>query len=252
MNRPNLLHQKFGKLTVIRDVRNLDGTPTWECLCTCGKHRKVITNHLVRGKTTHCGCDNYKPKFNSAKTKLLSSYKRTAKTKKYEFLLTDDEFFELTKQSCFYCNNEPNNIMYSRTNEYTYSGIDRLDNNIGYVSGNCVPCCSVCNYAKRDMTVDQFKNWIKRIYINQYRKISDKSPGVIMDELITTIIKCFYAQEEIMNNVLTDEEIAKASIDAQEYNSKRNKLIRSIDALLDFEDDSPSKKTYTYFKEEDI
>jgi hypothetical protein len=142
--------------------------------------------------------------------------------------------------------------MYSRTNEYTYSGIDRLDNNIGYVSGNCVPCCSVCNYAKRDMTVDQFKNWIKRIYINQYRKISDKSPGVIMDELITTIIKCFYAQEEIMNNVLTDEEIAKASIDAQEYNSKRNKLIRSIDALLDFEDDSPSKKTYTYFKEEDI
>lgn len=28
------------------------------------------------------------------------------------------------------------------------SGIDRLDNQIGYVPGNCVPCCASCNSKK--------------------------------------------------------------------------------------------------------
>jgi len=28
------------------------------------------------------------------------------------------------------------------------SGIDRLDNKLGYISGNCVPCCTLCNSKK--------------------------------------------------------------------------------------------------------
>lgn len=46
------------------------------------------------------------------------------------------------------------------------NGIDRLDSSIGYVKTNVVSCCTKCNYAKHEMTIDEFKEWIKKIYIN--------------------------------------------------------------------------------------
>jgi hypothetical protein len=30
-------------------------------------------------------------------------------------------------------------------------GLDRLDNDIGYMSGNVVPCCGICNTTKNSM-----------------------------------------------------------------------------------------------------
>jgi 5-methylcytosine-specific restriction endonuclease McrA len=48
--------------------------------------------------------------------------------------------------------------------EYTYSGIDRLDNAIGYEPPNCVPCCDICNLAKRDMSYGAFVAWMRRTH----------------------------------------------------------------------------------------
>ena len=31
---------------------------------------------------------------------------------------------------------------------------------------NCVPCCSFCNYAKHEMTEEEFKNYISKVYTN--------------------------------------------------------------------------------------
>ena len=46
---------------------------------------------------------------------------------------------------------------------YTYNGIDRKDNNLGYEKANCVPCCKRCNQMKNDMTMDEFINQIINI-----------------------------------------------------------------------------------------
>lgn len=46
----------------------------------------------------------------------------------------------------------------------TGSALDRLDSHQGYVIGNVVPCCGDCNRAKGDLTVEEFKNLIRRIY----------------------------------------------------------------------------------------
>ena len=43
------------------------------------------------------------------------------------------------------------------------NGIDRIDNNIGYTKENSVPCCEICNKAKRDMSYNDFINYLKRI-----------------------------------------------------------------------------------------
>jgi len=64
-------------------------------------------------------------------------------------------------------------------------------------------------------------------------KMSDitiKSLGTLIDELITTNIKCWFAQETIMKS--NDEaEIAKAAKAAQALNKRRCLLIQSIDKL---------------------
>ena len=38
-----------------------------------------------------------------------------------------------------------------------------------YSAANCVPCCSDCNYAKREMSQESFKNLVARIYAHQSR-----------------------------------------------------------------------------------
>lgn len=73
--------------------------------------------------------------------------------------------------------------------------------------------------------------------------ISKKTPAMLIDELTTTLIKCFMAQERVMNPK-NNEDLIIAAKAAQELNAKRNKLIRAIDKELGFLDASPTEKTY--------
>lgn len=58
-----------------------------------------------------------------------------------------------------------------------------------------------------------------------------KSIGTLIDELITTDIKCWFAQETVMNE--TDViKVSEAAKQAQLTNARRNKLIRAIDERL--------------------
>lgn len=47
---------------------------------------------------------------------------------------------------------------------YRHNGIDRINPNKGYSSDNCVSCCSKCNYAKHEMTIDEYKEWLVKSY----------------------------------------------------------------------------------------
>ena len=47
--------------------------------------------------------------------------------------------------------------------DYIYNGIDRVDSNIGYIFENCVPCCKLCNMAKKEYPVEEFKEWIAKL-----------------------------------------------------------------------------------------
>lgn len=73
--------------------------------------------------------------------------------------------------------------------------------------------------------------------------ISQKSTATLIDELITTSMKCWFAQEDVMKQ--TDPQIvAKAAKLAQETNARRNALIRAIDARLGEAGNSQLGKTY--------
>lgn len=91
---------------------------------------------------------------------LYSQYKTKAKVRGIEWELSREQFEEYVIQSCHYCNSDGSpRSDFTGSDSYVLCGIDRLDPKQGYYEGNCVPCCMVCNRAKRDMTYDEFKNW---------------------------------------------------------------------------------------------
>ena len=101
---------------------------------------------------------------------LFSSYKQRAIGHGKPFGLSESQFADLVMGDCNYCGAKPSNYIRSfhpQTNkkyELTYNGIDRVNNDMGYVAGNCVTCCKNCNLAKRAMSKDEFLNWVGNVY----------------------------------------------------------------------------------------
>lgn len=97
--------------------------------------------------------------------KYFYSIKSKSKYRKLEFNLSKDFVYHISLKNCYYCSKKPENIFYTKSNIYKfyYSGIDRVDNNLGYLEYNCVPCCKQCNYAKNNHTIDFFIQHVKNI-----------------------------------------------------------------------------------------
>lgn len=139
----------------------------WMCKCDCGTIKEVYNNSIVSGKSLSCGCIKRKLEFGqAAKNNILCSYKGKCHRKSIEFKLTNDQFFELMNNSCFYCGKAPENNHTSKKfyGNYIYSGIDRIDNNQGYIINNVVSSCKNCNLAKRSLTQTEFLKMVFLIY----------------------------------------------------------------------------------------
>lgn len=172
----DLTGQRFGRWAVIRiSGKRRNNSLLWECHCDCGNVGYITGAHLVRGDSRSCGClaaELAKEKYSlpdgvAAFNSLYGSYRDGAKKRGYKFNLTKKEFRELTEQDCYYCGTSPSQIHINGKNGgYVYNGVDRLDNNKGYFLSNCVPCCKTCNFAKSEMTQDEFANWIYSVYHN--------------------------------------------------------------------------------------
>lgn len=173
----DLIGKQFNNWTILECLKGNKGfSPKVKCKCICGSVFIRDKKSIVRGESKgcrQCRVYSYKlPKREGVLNTLFREYKRCAKKNNREVLLTKDEFRKLTKSKCFYCGNFPKTI---RTNSngnsgYTFNGIDRRDNSLGYTIENSVPCCKNCNYMKRKVSEDSFIKHIGMIYKN-YRKI---------------------------------------------------------------------------------
>ena len=175
MGRLKLKNKRFGRWFVLGFVKT-DGQrgAIWRCKCDCGTIRNVRGGSLMAGRSKSCGClrDDVSrercalPKSEAAFNAIFSRYKRQAKERNLEFLLSKEQFKKLTKKNCFYCNTSPTMVeKHPRMNGvYVYSGVDRVNNSIGYVIDNCVSCCWICNTMKRKLSQKEFFNHIEKIY----------------------------------------------------------------------------------------
>ena len=183
MSKPiDMNGKKFARLTIIKQadyyINPTTGKKTlkWECLCDCGNKTIVLGSSLRKGATTSCGCKrlenlgkvnlaNRKEFGESSFNQLYSGYKYAAKKRNHVFELDKKQFRKLITKNCTICKSPPNSKRYSKTShgEFIYNGIDRIDNDEGYIISNVRTLCKLCNYAKGSLTEIQFQEWLDRI-----------------------------------------------------------------------------------------
>jgi hypothetical protein len=173
MKRIDLCGKKFGLLSVVsfshsHVLPSGQKRAMWNVVCDCGSSNVISSSNLK--VTTSCGCLkkeglNKKPFGIASFNAKYSQYVNSAKKRGFIFDLSKDQFRKIIEQPCFYCGQEKfTKTQQKNCNGYFESnGVDRIDSNKGYLLDNCVPCCSVCNKMKLDLSVDKFYEHIEKI-----------------------------------------------------------------------------------------
>lgn len=180
MKRIDLTGRKFGRLSVLGYSHShiqpsKQKRAIWNVECECGVKKTVSTANLTgkKSSTISCGC-YFKELLHKGmrKTSEMSEFKThyslckgRSNTDKKEFDISFDEYVSIIVNNCEYCGIEPPKRFYKsgKDKKIKCHGIDRVDNEKGYVAGNCVSCCARCNQMKSILTVESFLNHIKRI-----------------------------------------------------------------------------------------
>lgn len=160
MRRQNLVGRRFGRWEVLKYSENRH----WRCRCDCGKEGMVTTQNLTRGNSRGCRDCATLPIGESAFRDLLSRYQRSATKRGYAWELSSEHARRLFQSDCDYCGAIPAKTWAAHLKGgFCFNGIDRLDNFVGYISSNCVSCCSTCNYMKQGLSRTQFFSHVRQI-----------------------------------------------------------------------------------------
>lgn len=167
------------------------------CTCECGNTIQVLNGSLKSNLTKSCGCLSKEfaaslgkktdhKRIDGDKQALknyLAAYKSGARNRKLQWCLTDSDFSAFVSKNCHYCGEKPRPYLISRDKylqnclalnidpdiEFAeqkvimVNGVDRLDNDVGYLLENCVSCCPMCNKMKGSLPLDAWIKWLKRI-----------------------------------------------------------------------------------------
>lgn len=179
----DLTGKRFGaRIAIVRTFPPLHlektgkNRPFWKTRCDCGVEQVVSSG----GLKTHnsCGCLSReatrkrlsKPFGEASRNNLYTRHQINAALRGYQFTLSVEECEVLWKSDCHYCGVPPiqvaKNIHRRFNGAYLHNGIDRADNTMGYIQGNCLPCCKRCNYMKRAMPYEEFIQHIARMAKN--------------------------------------------------------------------------------------
>jgi hypothetical protein len=138
----------------------------WLCRCICGKECVIPGGHLRANMRKSCGCRSELRIDEVGVNRIYAGYKAKSKKRNVRFELEKNDFEKLIKGNCFYCNTPPSQILKrlkSRKLQILYNGIDKVTPSLGYIKENCVSCCRYCNQSKSDLSVDQWKEYIRRV-----------------------------------------------------------------------------------------
>lgn len=200
------------------------------------------------------GLSNYKTRF--------SKYQYKAKERSIEFLINENEFYNICREKCYICGVEPDNQKY-------FCGIDRLNSKLPYEFNNCKACCKECNIMKNKLEFNYFKNKLQTIYdniiennkylenIKEYKTICNntvlnKNQNKLSNET-KLLIKEY--DDEIKKKITiltnTDKELQKMKI--EEYSKKENTDNRNNQKIKNYIETiikpKAEKETKKYFED---
>ena len=173
LHYPNLIGARFGKLIVVEALGIRKSFSIWKCKCDCGGEKIVRTSSLKGGNVRSCGCIRsgylrnsvgHLPYGEAVFNLVVKMYRDNAIKHKLAWELSKEEARTLFKGDCHYCGDPPSRTLKGRAyGEFTYNGIDRVNNSKGYLKGNVVSCCTRCNFKKSEMSLTEFTTWIVKV-----------------------------------------------------------------------------------------
>jgi len=101
---------------------------------------------------------------------VYSDYRCSARSRHIDFSLSKDVFEKLITANCVYCGKPPSNLKRG----YSYNGLDRINQDVGYELGNVFTCCYVCNKWKGELSLQQFLDHVKAIVDHSVKLASDR------------------------------------------------------------------------------
>jgi hypothetical protein len=138
----------------VREKRCRMKLPQLSMCVKCGVEHQTINQHhtceqCVPNQKEYAA--NYKNGLNGR----WQMYRANARKRKLPFELTIEQFAEFWQKPCSYCGSEIETV-----------GIDRVDSSLGYLAGNLVSCCGVCNQSKNDLTRSAWIAHLKAVLTN--------------------------------------------------------------------------------------
>jgi hypothetical protein len=134
-----------------------------KCL-ECGHfsvQRGVDLELLKIRECQQCKISNRDPNLNTAFLRTRGN----AKTRNIEFSISKSYYESVSKNNCYYCNQKPMQDSKDSVSRCpSYNGLDRIDPRYGYIENNVVSCCKYCNYAKHNLSLTEFKEWLIKCY----------------------------------------------------------------------------------------
>ena len=142
------------KLTELVRAKGKHNKELRRCIPCYEKLKKYESQRAVRER-------NYKAEAFTNKHVFWNHYVKSAKKRNIDFGISKTLFNELILKKCFYCEHFKDNEV---------NGIDRIDNNKGYIEGNAVTCCQICNMMKSTQHPQEF---IDKLYaINLFKTMN--------------------------------------------------------------------------------
>ena len=123
--------------------------------CERDAAKNSIKNGIIKYRKWCYRC-MYKNNINYKRKVLFQAYKTSARKRGLEFSIDKKYYIKLCDSRCFYCGGQSD-------------GIDRKDNNLGYIKGNCFPCCTICNKMKSNRAESEFLDHIDLVYTFQHK-----------------------------------------------------------------------------------
>lgn len=169
--------------------RDRPGTKEIKYMIRCSNCQVVVARLGKNVQMSRCQNCSLMPRGLAGLNKIYKTYRENAAVFARDFTLSLEEFAAITSSVCYYCGTPP--VQRVSTNDYSpalepsqwgvywYNGIDRVDNEQGYVLSNCIPCCQFCNRAKHALTYEEFSAHWKFIY---QRFANGERPSVLTDQ----------------------------------------------------------------------
>jgi len=132
------------------------------------EHASVITSNKRARTVDDYYINQWKGNGERVLMEIYKNKKQSARDRKIKFELNINEVKNLISLPCSYCSAPPSNIKKRFGKKFMWSGIDRINSDMGYKKENCTSSCAACNRMKYTMSVDEFFDMAKRISEGPY------------------------------------------------------------------------------------